>query len=57
MLFPFNSVVHNLTSSTRWTSSDAGISAGNVRASIGSPDIFRLRSNSVGFSLYISDDN
>lgn len=43
MLFPFNIVVHNSTTSRRWTSSDVGICAGDVHAFIGSPDIFRLR--------------
>lgn len=45
MLFPC-AVVDNLTSYKGWASCETGISAGDVHAAIGSPDNFRLRSNS-----------
>ncbi|XP_021728150.1 TSL-kinase interacting protein 1-like isoform X2 [Chenopodium quinoa] len=49
MLFPFNVSPENLTSCTRWTSNDTGVSAGYVHALLGSPEIFRLRYGWVSF--------
>lgn len=43
MLFPFNSAAENLMSCRKWTLSDIGISAGDVYAVLGNPEIFRLR--------------
>ncbi|KAL2905814.1 TSL-kinase interacting protein 1 [Bienertia sinuspersici] len=43
MLFPFNIASDDLLNSKRWTSSETRITAGDVHATIGSPEVFRLR--------------